>query len=75
MNKHDCLNYHIIKQKTRKTCNIFHKVFFPPPPPPRKQHLLQYNGCTASVLKLTTTSCKYLHTCRFLLNIRIKSLQ
>ena len=34
MNKHDCLNYHIIKQKTRKTCNIFHKVFFPPLSPP-----------------------------------------
>lgn len=26
MNKHVCPNYHIIKQKTRKPCNIFHKV-------------------------------------------------
>lgn len=26
MNKHVCPNYHIIKQKTSKPCNIFHKV-------------------------------------------------
>ena len=26
MNKHVCSNYHIIKQKTSKPCNVFHKV-------------------------------------------------